>query len=96
MLTNNENFVECNSIGITESDCEGIKDRTLLGLKENIIQDDMLWGTVVFPGWKCEGIRVDNPDGKSIIFQVGTSDGTKIGLIDNTMISIADSSKLVN
>ena len=42
MLINNENFVECNSIGITESDCEGIKDRTLLGLKENIIQGDMI------------------------------------------------------
>ena len=43
---------------------------------------------------KCEGIRVDNPDGNYKIFPVGTSDGEPLGLIDNTMLGIYDYSKL--
>ena len=79
---------------ITESNYELIKEENLLGLKDTIIDSDVLWGTVGSPEWKCEGIRVDNPDGNSKIFPVGTSDDEPLGLIDNTMLGISDSSKL--
>ena len=38
---------------------------------------------------------VDNPDLNSKVFPVGTSGGVTLGLIDNTVLSIDDSSKLV-
>ena len=47
MLVTNEDCVKCKSIGITESDAEGINEGPLLGLKDNIIESDVLWGTVV-------------------------------------------------
>ena len=31
---------------------------------------------------KCEGMSVDNPDGNSKRIQVGTYDGTPLGLIE--------------
>ena len=79
---------------ITELNSEVIKEGPLLVLKDIIIDVDVIWGTVGYPEWKCEGIRVDNPDGNSKIFPVGTSDGEPLGLIDNTMLGIADCSKL--
>ena len=47
-----------------------------------------------FPDSIYDRIRVDNSDGKYERFLVGTSDGTTFGLIENTMIGVADSSKL--
>ena len=85
MLENpNGNFV------ITESNSEGIKEVLLLLLNDTIIDGDVLWGTVGSPEWKCEDIRVDNFGGNSKTFPVGTSDGEPLGLIDNTMLGIAD------
>ena len=43
---------------------------------------------------KFKYIRMDNPDGNSKIFQVATSYGETLGLIDNTIFGISDSSKL--
>ena len=79
---------------ITESNYEGIKEGHLLVLKDTIIDVDVLWGTVDSPEWKCEEIRVDNPDGDSKIFSVGTSDCEPLGIIENKMLGIADSLKL--
>ena len=94
MFGNNECSNECNSLGITESKSEGIKEGPLLGLKDNIIDGDVIWGTVVSPEWKCKGIRVENPDGNSKGFLFGTAEGETLGLIDNTMLGVTDSSKL--
>ena len=85
----NGNFV------ITESKSEVIKEGPLIGLKDNIIDVDVILGTVGYPELKCEFIRVGNPDGNSKIFPVGTSDGEPLRLIDNTILSISESSKLV-
>ena len=63
-------------------------------MKDNIIDGDVLWGTVGYPEWKCEGIRVENPNGNTQMFLVGTSEVETLGLIDNTMLGVADSSKL--
>ena len=41
-----------------------------------------------------DGIRLDKSDGNSEGFIVVTSDGETPGAIDNTMICVADSSKL--
>ena len=60
---------------ITESNSEVIKEGPLLGLKDTMIDGDVIWGIFVYPEWKCEGIRLDNPDGNSKIFTVGTSGG---------------------
>ena len=65
----------------------------LFGLKDNIIDDDVLWGTVGSPELKCNVARVDNPDGKSKGFLVGTSDVATLGLIENTMLGVSESSK---
>ena len=59
-------------------------------MKDTIIDVDMIWGTVGSPEWKYKGIRVDNRDGKSKLLPVGTSDGEPIGLINNTILGIAD------
>ena len=66
----------------------------LLGLKDNIIDGDVIWGNVGSPEWKFDGIRVDNPDGNSKGFLFGTAEGETLGLIDNTMLGVADYSKL--
>ena len=79
---------------ITESKSEGIKGGALLGLKDNIIDGGVLWVTVGSPQWKFDGIRVEKPDGKSKGFSFGTAEGETLGLIDNTMLGVADSSKL--
>ena len=79
---------------ITESKSEGINEGPLIGLKDNIIDGDVLLGTVGYTDWKYEGTRVDNPDGNSKIFLVGTYYGETLGLIENRMLSIADYSKL--
>ena len=79
---------------ITESKSEGIKYGPLLGFKDTVIDGDVLWGTVGSPEWKCEGIRVGNPDGNSKIFSVGTYDGEPLGFTDNIILGIADYSKL--
>ena len=54
----------------------------------------MLWGDASSPEWKCDGIRVDNPDGNSKVFLFLTSEGEPLGLIGNTMLCVANSSKL--
>ena len=36
-------------------------------MKDNIIEGYVLGGTVGSPEWKCEGIRVENPDGNFFI-----------------------------
>ena len=79
---------------INESNSEGLKGGTLPWLKDTIMDDGLLWGTVGSLELKCEGIRVDNPDGNSKMFPVGTSDGATLGLINNKMLGISDSSKL--
>ena len=38
----NEGCVECNSLSIAESDSKGIKEVYLLGLKDKIIDDDVI------------------------------------------------------
>ena len=63
MLGTNEGSEECSSLGTCEWYFEEIKGGPLLGLKDNIIDNDVLWGTVGSTEWKCDGIRVDNPDG---------------------------------
>ena len=82
------------NVFIAESNSELIKDGHLLRLQDTIIDDDVLWGTVGSPEWKCEGIRVDSPDGTSKISPIVTYDNEPLGLIDNTMLGIADSFKL--
>ena len=72
-----------------------IKEGPLLVLKDAIIHGDVLLVTVGSPELKWDGIRVDNPDGKSKIFPVGAYDGATLGLIDNTMLGIADYFKLL-
>ena len=101
MLGTIEDIIEFSSlgivryiIGITESESEVIKEGPLLGLKDKIIEGDVLWGTVGSLEWKYEGIRVEKLDGKSKRVQVVTSDGETLGFIDNTMLGINDSSKL--
>ena len=51
----------------------------------------MLWGNVGSTEWKCDDISVDNPDGKSKGFLVGTSDVATLGLIENTMLGVSES-----
>ena len=70
------------------------KVEPLLGFKDIIIDGDVCWGTVGSPEWKFNGLIVDNSDVNSQVFRVGTSDGATLGLIDNTMLSVADYSKL--
>ena len=53
----------------------------------------MLWGTVGSTEWKCDGISVDDLDVKSKVFPVRTSDVATIGLVDNTMLGVSESSK---
>ena len=36
-------------------------------MKDAIIQGYVIGGTVGSPEWKCEGIRVENPDGRFVI-----------------------------
>ena len=101
MLRNIEVLIESSSIsivryiiGITESYSEGIKEKPLLELKDNIIEVDVLWGNLGYPEWKYEGIRVENTDGNSESFQVVTYNGETLGFIDNTVLDITESSKL--
>ena len=49
-----------------------------------------------YPERKFDGIRLDNPDGNSKVFSFGTTEGGTLGLIDNTMLGVADYSKLEN
>ena len=79
---------------ITESNSEWIKEGNLFGLKDTIIDGDVLWGTVGSTELKYEDIRVDSPDGNSKTFLVGKFDGEPLGLIDNKMLGIPDYSKL--
>ena len=67
-----------------------MKEGPLLGLRDTIIDGDIIWGTMGPPEWKCKGIRVDNLDWNSNIFPVSTSDGEPLGPIDNTMLGISD------
>ena len=46
------------------------------------------------PELKYDAIRVDNPDGNCKVFSFGTTEGGKLGPIYNTMLGVADSSKL--
>ena len=48
------------------------------------------------PESKCDGIRVDNPDGNSKGFSFGTAEGETLGHINNTMLGVSDSYKLEN
>ena len=63
-------------------------------MKDKIIDGDVLWGTVGSPEWKWNVTRVEYPGGKSKGFPFETSEGETLGLICNTMLSVADSSEL--
>ena len=63
-------------------------------MKDTIIDGDVLWGTVGYPEWKFDSIRIDNPDVNSKLFSFGTTEGETLGLIDNTMLGVSDSPKL--
>ena len=45
---------------------------------------------------KFDGIRVDNLHRNSKVFSFGTTEGEKLGLIDNKMLGVANYSKLKN
>ena len=55
----------------------------------------MLWTIGGYPDSVSDGIRLDKYDGNSEGFIVGTSDGETPGLIENTILGVSDSSKLV-
>ena len=94
MNHNNEVYVELYSIGITESYSEEIKEVTLFLLKDNIIDSDVLQAPVVFTDSVSDGIWVDNSDGKYERFTVVTYSSATLVLIDNTILIVANSSKL--
>ena len=89
----NEFINEYDSLGITESDSEGIKKGFLLVLKDNIIDGDVLWTANVCYEYISDFIRLDSSGGNSEVLTVGTYDGEIPGLIDNTILGVADSSK---
>ena len=61
---------------------------------DNIIDGDLIWTTNVSPGSISDGRRLDKYDGNSEVITVGTSDGETLGLIDNTLLGVSNSSKL--
>ena len=89
----NEFINEYDSLGITESDSEGIKKGFLLVLKDNIINGDVLWTENVCYESISDFVRLDSSVGNSEVLTVGTSDVYIPGLIDNTMLGVADYSK---
>ena len=42
MLGTDEGSVECNSLGTSERESEGIQERPILGFEDNIIDGDIL------------------------------------------------------
>ena len=65
-------------------------------MKDKIIGCDVKVPANVSPDSIYDGIRLENSYGNSEGFIVGTSEGKTMGLIDNTMLCVADSSKLEN
>ena len=63
-------------------------------MNDNIIDVDVIWGTVGYSEWKFDGIILENPDGNSKGFSFVTAEGEKLGLIDNIILGVDDSSKL--
>ena len=90
MLGPIEGSLEFSSLGIFECDSEGVKEVPLLGFKDTIKKVDKLWSTLAFPksvyydnriyilNWNSEGILL------------GILSSTKLGLYENTMISVSE------
>ena len=60
-------------IGFDESDYEGIKEGIIIGLKDNIIDADVIWTSNGSGDSISDGIRLDEYDGNSEGFTVGIS-----------------------
>ena len=89
-LGTDEGSDEFNALGINEWDSKGIKDLPLLGLKDDIIDGDILWASVGFPNSISDGIKIKTFDGVTIWI----SDGATLGFIDNKMLGVTDSCKI--
>ena len=63
-------------------------------MKDNIKYGDKLWNTVGSLDSISDCIRVDNSDGNTEGFQVGTYDDVTLDKFDSNMIGVADSYKL--
>ena len=85
---------ECNSLSTTESDSENIKKELLLVMKDKLFDSDVLWISNGSPDSISDGTSLENSDGNSEGFTVGAYDCEKPGLIDNTILGVANSSKL--
>ena len=94
MVGTNECNDECNSLCITESDYEAIKDGIILRMEDTIIYGDVIWTANFSTEYIYDGIWLDKSDVKYVGFTVGTSDGKIPRFTDNTMVGVADSSKL--
>ena len=64
-------------------------------MKHNINDCDKIWKIVDYIDSISDGISVDNSEGNSEGFTVGTYYDATLGLIDSTVLGVADSSKFV-
>ena len=83
-------------LGITEPDSEIIKEETLLGFKDNIIDGDILLTTEGSINFIFDGIEEFHSDGNSSGVPAETYDVETLSPIDITFLVVADPSKLGN
>ena len=93
MLGTNEGCVDCNSLGNNDWYYEGTKYQPLIGLKDNITDDDELLSREG-SHYLISGVtRVDNSGVKYDVFPVRSSDSATLDFSDSTVLGVADSSK---
>ena len=88
-------ILECTSLGIFEGDYGLVKEPTLLELKDNIKGVNKIWTTVAYYESVSDSIRVDMFNKNYDVILLVIYDSSKLSLSDNTMIGVADSSKLI-
>ena len=71
-----------------------MKEQPLLQFKYNIREGGKLWNIVAYPESISGGIRVNILNWNYYRILLGISDDATLGLYDNKMLGVADSSKL--
>ena len=87
-----EGSLECSPPGTFEWYYEVVKERHLIGFKDNIKEDDNLWNTVAYTESVSYVIRVDSSNWNSEFIRLGISDNETLGLSDNIIHGIANHS----